>query len=68
MHDTIADRESIAAWTVAGAMAAGLDLWVQGEVLYRHGPEDARARWETSIKAIYMPIKVYLAREVFPCR
>ena len=66
--DHIAAPESVASWVVAGLLSDGIDSWVVGEVIYQHGPEEARARWKPTLKALYAPLRCYLAREVWPAR
>jgi hypothetical protein len=65
---TVANHESVAAWVVAGALDSGIDLWVTGETIYQHGPEEARERWKQTIRGLYVPLRCYLQREVYPAR
>ena len=64
--DTISASESIAAWVVSGLLSDGIDIWLRGETLYQHGPEAARERWKPTLKAFYVPLRVYLEKEVYP--
>jgi hypothetical protein len=67
--DSIASPGSAAAWLVVGLLTDGIDCWVgDDERIYQHGPEEARARWKPTLRALYVPLRCYLDREVYPCR
>ena len=66
--DCAAAYDSGAPWIIAWLLRDGIEVWVVGEVIYQHGPEEARARWKPTLKALYAPLRCYLAREVWPAR
>ena len=66
MMDVQAPPTTIAAWVVAGMLGDALDVWMKDNIVYSHGPQSARERWDGVMRAYKVPLKVYLALEVYP--
>jgi hypothetical protein len=67
-RDTVPPPSLCAAWLVAGAMDAGIDLWMSGDRVTWHGPSEARKRWARIMHTFETPLAVYLRREVYPAK
>ena len=68
MSATIPPPSLTAAWLCAGAMQDGISLWLAGQVIQWHGPSEARKKWARVMHHFEVPIRCYLALEVYPAR